>query len=65
MHRRGGAREVEDLVDLHVQGKGNVVTKQFHAGVIEQMRNVVPCAGKEIVDTEDFVASFQKPLAEM
>jgi hypothetical protein len=41
------------------------MTQQFHAVVIEQVCDVLPCAGKEIVDTEDFVASFQKPLAEM
>jgi hypothetical protein len=41
------------------------VTQQFHAGVTEQARDVLPCAGEEIIDTEDFVTSFQKPLAEM
>jgi hypothetical protein len=41
------------------------VTEQLHAAVIEQMRDIVPCTGEEIVDTEDFIASFQKPLAEM
>jgi len=33
--------------------------------VIEEVRDVLPCAGKEIVDTENFVASLQKPFAEM
>jgi hypothetical protein len=41
------------------------VTQQLHTGITEQVRNVLPCAGEKIVDTKDFVASFQKPFAEM
>jgi hypothetical protein len=41
------------------------VTQEFHAAVIKQVRDILPCAGEEIVDTEDFISSFQKPLAEM
>jgi hypothetical protein len=33
--------------------------------VIDQMRDIVPCAGEKVVNTENLVASFEKPLAEV
>jgi hypothetical protein len=33
--------------------------------VIEQMRDIVSCAGEKVVDTKNLVASFEKPLAEV
>jgi hypothetical protein len=65
MHRRSRAGEVEDLVNLDVEGKRHVVTKQLNPMVIEQMRDIVPRAREKIVDTENLVAAFEKPLAEM
>ena len=44
---------------------GDVVAQQLEALVIEQMLDVVPCAGEEIVDAEHLAAALQQPFGEM
>ena len=65
MDRRGGAGEVVDLVDFHVQRKGHVVAQQFEVRVVQQMSDVVLGAGEEVVDAEHVVAIRKQTLAQM
>jgi len=41
------------------------VPQQFKTLVIEQMLDVVPCAGEEIIHAEHLAAALQELLAEM
>src|SRR6056297_22610 len=51
MHRRGRAGEIVDLVDLHIEWEGYVVTHELEAGMIVQMINIALVAGEEVVET--------------
>jgi hypothetical protein len=65
MHGRGRAGQIEDAVDFHIKRKGNVVPHQFEVGVIEQVRNVLLAAGKEVVDAQHVMAIAQQPVAQV
>src|SRR5262249_44158356 len=45
--------------------KADVVAHQLERRVRQQMLNVAPGSGVEVVDAEHFVAALQQPLAEM
>ena len=40
MHRRGGAREIVDLVDFDVERKSHVVAHQLKAGIAGKMLDI-------------------------
>jgi hypothetical protein len=57
--------EIENLVDLHEEGMGDVVAKELEARVIEQMLYVASCASEEVVDTEHLTTAFKQAVAQM
>ncbi len=62
---RGRAGQVVDLVDLDVERKADVVAHQLEVRVIEQVRDVAPASGEEIVDAEHVVAFLQQEGAKV
>ena len=65
VHRRRGAGQVVDLVDLGEERLADVVPQQLEARMVEQVLDVVPPAGEEVVQADDVVALGQQPVAEM
>ena len=63
MHRRGGAGEIVDLVDLDIERERNVVPQYLEARVIEQARDIVAPPGKIVVDAEHVAAFVEQPFA--
>ncbi len=50
-----GASEIVNLIDLDIEREGDVVAHELETGVIQQVRDVAPSAGKIIVHAQDFV----------
>ena len=50
--RRRRARKIVDFVDLDIERKRDVMSHQFEARIIRQMRDVRFCAGEEIVHAQ-------------
>ena len=65
MRRRGRAGQIVNLVNLHIQRKGNVVTHQLEMRIVQQAQDVVLVAGEKVVDAKDVVSGRQQPFAEM
>ena len=65
VHGRGRTGEVVNLVDLQIQGEGDVVTQQLEAFVVEQMRDIALSATEEIVNAHDLAAAAQQALAQV
>jgi hypothetical protein len=65
VHRRGRAGEVVDLVDLDVERKGHVVAQQLEARMADQVLDVAPRTGEEVVDAQHVVAAFEQLLAQV
>jgi hypothetical protein len=65
VHRRGRARQVVDLVHLHVQREGDVVTDELEARVLQYPRQVVAGAGEEVVHRQDVTPVVEQPLAQV
>ena len=53
VNRGGGAGEIVDFVDFHVEPKRNVMPHHFERWVVHEPRQIVPLARKIVVDTED------------
>jgi hypothetical protein len=62
--RRGGAREVVDLVHLQVEREGDVVPDDLEVGAADQVGDVALAAGVEVVAADDVAALLQQALAE-
>jgi len=60
-----GAGEVVDLVHLHVERKCDVVAHELEAPVVQQILDVGPGGGEEVVHAEDFMPLLQKAFAQM
>ena len=65
MNRRCRTREIENLVDLDIERKADVVTHQLEPRVRQQVMHVLAGAGVEVIDAENFVTALQQPLAQM
>ena len=65
VHRRGGAGEVVDLVDLDVEREGDVVAHRLEVRIAEQVRDVVLAPGEVVVDAQHVVAVAQQAFAQM
>ena len=65
MRRRGGTGEIVDLVDLKLKRIDHVVTHEFETRMLEQMRDVLLSAGKEIIDDRHLMAFGDEPIAKM
>ena len=59
MHWRRGTGEVVDLIDLDVKRKCHVVSDQLESRMLEQVLNVGPRGGIEVIDAQDLVAGLQ------
>ena len=59
------AGEIKDLVDLDKKRVGDVVAQELKPLVIEQMLDVVPCSGKEVVDAQNLAPELQQAFAKM
>ena len=62
---RSRTGEIVDLVDLQIDRERHVVADELEALVIEQMLDIAPGAGEEIVEADDFRALRQQALAQM
>ncbi len=65
MDGRGRTGQIVDAVDLHVEREGHVVPHQLEARVVQEVRDVAPRAGEEIVDAEHFRTVGEQPVAKM
>src|SRR4051812_30113229 len=65
MDRRGGTREVVNLVDLYIEREGNVMAHHLEMRIAQQVYDVVAPASIEIVDAQDVAVAYQEALAEM
>ena len=65
MNGRRGARQIVDLVDLHVEREGHVVADQFETLVVQQMLDIAARAAEEIIDADDVGALRKQPLAKV
>eukprot|EP00825_Cyclidium_porcatum_P046001 TRINITY_DN7135_c0_g1_i18.p2 TRINITY_DN7135_c0_g1~~TRINITY_DN7135_c0_g1_i18.p2 ORF type:complete len:288 (+),score=22.95 TRINITY_DN7135_c0_g1_i18:614-1477(+) len=65
MNRRGRAGQVENAVHLEVHRKGDVVAQELEAWVAVQMLDVALCAGEKVVEANNLVAAFEKPVDEV
>ena len=59
MNRRSRTREVIDLIDFEQNRLDHIVAHQLKPMIVEQMRNVLPSSGKEIVETEHIMSVRQ------
>jgi hypothetical protein len=62
---RSGTGEIVNLVGFHVQGKTYIMADHFEIRVPEKMSDVSPSSRIEVINTDNFVTLFQKPIAEM
>jgi hypothetical protein len=65
MNGAGRAGEIPDLVDFDKQRKGHIVSKEFEAGVADQMSDVSLLPGEQIVHAQDIVTGLQQAIAKM
>jgi hypothetical protein len=59
------AGQVVDLVHLDIQREGHVVAHQLEIRVVQQVHDVAPRRGVEIIDAEHVLALGQQPLAQV
>ena len=62
---RSRASEIEDFIDLDIEGETDVVAHQLKQRIREQAMHVAPRAGVEIINTQHFVAALQQPVAKV
>jgi hypothetical protein len=65
MNRRGGTREIVNLVNFEQNRFGYVVANQFKLMIVEQVNDVFASAGEKIVERDDFVAFVKQSFAQM
>lgn len=62
---RGGAGQVVDFVDFHIQREGDVVTHELEARMVVQVVDVALGAGEQVVQAQHFMALFQQLVAQV
>ena len=65
MNGRRRAGKIIDLVDLEVDWERDVVTDELEALFADEVLDVAPRPGKEIVDADNFRALRQQTVAQM
>src|SRR5581483_784129 len=65
MNRRRRTGEIVDLVDLDVVREGHVMAHKLEALVSDQVLDIAPRAGEEIVEAKHLVAGLEQSLAKM
>src|SRR4051812_38446959 len=62
VNRRRWTREIEYLVDFDIQRETDVVSHQLEVAMSEEVCDVGPRAGVEVVHAQHFNASLHEPL---
>ena len=62
---RGRARQVVNLVHLQEKGMHDVVAQQLESLVAEQVLDVAPASGEEVVNANEVFSTSQELLAEV
>jgi hypothetical protein len=65
MHGGSGTGQVEDALDLDIQGKGHVVALRLEEGIRQQLDNIPFAAREVVVDAKDFVVRLYQTIAKM
>jgi hypothetical protein len=65
MDRRCRTGEVVNPVHFHLKGIHYIMSHQFKIFIIQQMGDVFTATGKEIVQTDDFLALLDKAFTQM
>ena len=65
MDRGSRAGEIVDLIDLDVERERHIVAHEVEVLVLDEMLDVAPRAGEEIIDAQHIGAFPQQPLAKM
>jgi len=65
MRRRSRAGQVEDAVDLELEGIDDVVAHELERGVRQKMGDVPLLAGEQVVDADHLVTVPQQPVAKV
>ena len=63
--RRAGQAKIEDLIDLDEQRMRDVVAQQLEALVIEEMLDIAPSAGEEVVARRALGSRARATVAQM
>ena len=56
---------VKGAFDNALKRESNVMSHHFEVGVIQKVQDVVLCAGKEIINTNDVITFLQQTFTEM
>ena len=65
MNGRRGTREVVDLVHFQQYWLDHIVTQQLQPSLVEQVKNVFPPPGEEVVQTKYIVVFVEQPFTQM
>ena len=57
MYRRRGAGKMVDLINLEQDGIDDIVPNQLKVAFTQEVRNILLCASKEIVEANDLQAA--------
>jgi hypothetical protein len=53
VNRRGRTREIVNLIDLHIEREGDIVSDQLEMPMTEQVFDIPSRPSEKIVDTKD------------
>ena len=65
MGRRCRTRQIVNLIDFHLERIDDIVPDQLKLRVLEEVSNILPSTGEEIVETQDLVALINQPITQM
>ena len=65
MDWRSWASQIVNRVDLHIERERDIVPDYLEMFVIEQVFNIAPSAGKEIIDTDRHCSIRQQALTQI
>lgn len=59
------ARQIVDLVNLHIKRKGYIVAHNFKIWIVHQVRNITLVAREKIVNAQYVVTPLKEALAKV
>src|SRR5262245_25007832 len=65
VHGRSRAGKIENFIDFDVERETNVMAHQLEARIRQQMMYVASGPGVEIINAQNFVATFQQAIAKV
>src|SRR5262249_42305747 len=65
MHGRSRTSQIENFIDFDVERETNVMAHQLETRIRQQMMHVAPGPSVEIIDAQNFVATFQQAIAKV